>query len=211
MAGCPPLRSDRRLPGAQRVRPGLLTLLAALALGAAGCGGDDDPVEGAGYSYSVPDGWQDVSDDADDEIDIGGLRPDSLVVGEREEGFAPDVNVIREGGLPAGITTAQYADVSLAGLKDPERAGLPPELVDIVGKLEPHDFSETRDTELDGEEAVVWDFSGKSRDGDDTRVRQVTAVRGRSAYTVTLTVRPDRFEDETDALDEVVESWEWED
>jgi hypothetical protein len=207
MAGCPSLWPDRRLPRAQRLPACLLTVL---ALAAAGCGGGDDPVEGAGYSYSVPDGWEDVSNDADDEIDIAGLRPDSLVVGEREDGFAPDVNVIREGGLPAGVTTAQYAEVSLAGLQDPEGAGLPPELVDIVGELDPHDFSETRDTELDGEEAVVWDFSGKSRDGGDTRVRQVTAVRDRSAYTLTLTVRPDRFEDETDALDEVVDSWEWE-
>jgi hypothetical protein len=189
--------------------PSLLTLLALAVLTAAGCGGDD-PVEGAGYSYSVPDGWDDVSNEADDEIDIVGLRPDSLVVGEREDGFAPDVNVIREGGLPAGVTTAQYADVSLAGLRDPERAGLPAELVDIVGRLDPRDFSEPRDSELDGADAVVWEFSGKSRDGGDTRVRQVTAVRDGSAYTLTLTVRPDRFDEETDALDEVVDSWEWE-
>ena len=188
----------------------LAPLLALAAVAFAGCGSDEDPVEGAGYTYSVPDGWEDVSNDADDEIDIAGLRPDSLVVGEREDGFAPDVNVIREGGLPQGVTTAQYAEVSLAGLQDPERAGLPPELIDIVGRLNPHDFSETRDSELGGEEAVVWEFSGKSRDGGDTRVRQVTAVKDGSAYTVTLTVRPDRFEEETDALDEVVESWEWE-
>jgi hypothetical protein len=189
--------------------PSLPTLLALALLTAAGCGGDD-PVEGAGYSYSVPDGWDDVSNEADDEIDIVGLRPDSLVVGEREDGFAPDVNVIREGGLPARVTTAQYADVSLAGLRDPAGAGLPPELVEIVERLDPRDFSEPRDSELDGEEAVVWDFSGKSRDGGETRVRQVTAVRDGSAYTLTLTVRPDRFDEETDALDEVVDSWEWE-
>jgi hypothetical protein len=41
-------------------------------------------------------------------------------------------------------------------------------------------------------------------------VRQVTAVHDGSAYTLTLTVRPDRFDEETDALDEVVDSWEWE-
>jgi hypothetical protein len=188
----------------------LAALLALAALAAAGCGEGDDPVEGAGYTYSVPDGWEDVSDEADDEIDIAGMRPDSLVAGEAEDGFAPDVNVIREGGLPAGVTTAQYADVSLAGLRDPAGAGLPPELVDIVDRLGPHDFSEPQDSELDGEEAVVWEFSGKSRDGGDTRVRQVTAVHDSSAYTLTLTVRPDRFDEETDALDEIVDSWEWE-
>jgi hypothetical protein len=167
-------------------------------------------VEGAAYSYAVPDGWEDVSDDADDEIEIAGMRPDSLVAGEPEGGFAPDVNVVREGGLPPGVSTAQYADVSLAGLRDPAGIGVPQELVDVVDQLDPHDFSEPRDSELDGEEAVVWEFSGRSRDGGDTRVRQVTAVHGRSAYTLTLTVRPDRFDEETDALDEVVESWDWE-
>ena len=187
----------------------LAALLALAALAAAGCG-EDDPVEGAGYTYSVPDGWEDVSDEADDEIDIAGMRPDSLVAGEAEDGFAPDVNVIREGGLPADVTTAQYADVSLAGLRDPAGAGLPPELVEIVDRLGPHDFSEPQDSELDGEEAVVWEFSGKSRDGGDTRVRQVTAVHDSSAYTLTLTVRPNRFDEETDALDEIVDTWEWE-
>jgi hypothetical protein len=192
--------------------PGAAHLLAGLAfaLAFAGCGEDDAPVEGAGYTYSVPDGWRDVSDDVDDENDIAGMRPDSLVAGESEGGFAADVNVIREGGLPSGVSTAQYAEVSLAGLQNPAGAGLPRELVDIVGKLEPHDFSEPRDSELDGEDAVIWEFSGKSRDGGDTRVRQVTAVHDGSAYTLTLTVRPDRFDEETDALDEVVDSWEWE-
>jgi hypothetical protein len=192
--------------------PGAAHLLAGLAfaLAFAGCGEDDDPVEGAGYTYSVPDGWRDVSDDVDDENDIAGMRPDSLVASEAEGGFAADVNVIREGGLPPGVSTAQYAEVSLAGLQNPAGAGLPPELVDIVGKLDPHDFSEPRDSELDGEDAVIWEFSGKSRDGGDTRVRQVTAVHDGSAYTLTLTVRPDRFDEETDALDEVVDSWEWE-
>jgi|Tabmets5t2r1_1033131.scaffolds.fasta_scaffold11005_2 hypothetical protein len=188
----------------------LAPLVALAAIAVAGCGDGDDPVEGAGYTYSVPDGWRDVSDDADDAIDIAGMRPDSLVAGDAEDGFAPDVNVIREGGLPPGVTTGQYAEVSLAGLQDPAAAGLPPELVDIVGQLDPHDFSEPSDSELDGEDAVAWEFSGKSQDGGDTRVRQVTAVHDGSAYTLTLTVRPDRFDEETDALDEVVDSWEWE-
>jgi hypothetical protein len=188
----------------------LALLLALAALAAAGCGGGDEPVEGEGYTYSVPDGWEDESDDAGDEIDIAGMGPDSLVMGEVEDGFAPDVNVIREGRLPSGVTIDQYAEVSLAGLQDPAAAGLPQELVDIVDQLDPHDFSEPRDSELDGEEAVVWDFSGKSRDGGPTRVRQVTAVHDDYAYTLTLTVRPERFDEETGALDEVIDSWEWE-
>jgi hypothetical protein len=188
----------------------LLALLALAALAAAGCGGDDeDPVDGSGYTYSVPDGWEDVSDQAEDEIDVGGFRPDTLVVGEREDDFATNVNVIREGGVPERVTAAQYGEVSLAGLRDPVAAGLPPELAEVIESLHPRQISGLRDAELDGEEAVAWDYRS-SQDGRSLRVRQVAAVMDGAGYTVTLTVLPERFEDGTVALDEVVESWEWE-
>jgi hypothetical protein len=42
------------------------------------------------------------------------------------------------------------------------------------------------------------------------RLRQVATVVDEAAYTVTLTAVPDGFEEGTEALDEVVESWAWE-
>jgi hypothetical protein len=190
----------------------LPALLGAAALAVAGCGGgDEEPVEGTGYTFSVPDGWEDVSDRAEDEpsLELSGFRPDSVVVGEAEDDFATNVNVIREPGLPEGVTAAQYADVSIAGLRDPAAAGLPPEIVEAVESMRPTDISEPRDRELDGEEAVEWGYRS-AQGGRNVRVRQVAAVMDGAAYTVTLTALPDGFEEGGEALDEVIESWSWE-
>jgi hypothetical protein len=183
--------------------------VALLAL--AGCGGDEqEPVEGTGYSYSVPDGWDDVSDEAERQagLEVAGIRPDSLVAGEREDGFAPNVNVIRESGLPPGVSAPDYAEASIAGLRDPAGAGFPPELVETIERLQPRQISATRDAELGGEEAVAWDYTS-SQNGRVMRIRQLAALMDGSAYTLTLTVPQERFEDEAGALDEVVESWQW--
>jgi hypothetical protein len=189
----------------------LLALLALTAVAFAGCSSDEDgeAVEGTGYTYSLPDGWEDVSDRAEAELEVGGFRPDTLVVGEREDDFATNVNVIREDGLPSGVTAAQYADVSLAGLRDPAGAGLPPEVAQAIDDVNPTQISEPRDAELDGEEAVAWDYRG-TQDGRDVRVQQVAAVMAGAGYTLTLTVLPDRFDEGNAALDQVVESWSWE-
>jgi hypothetical protein len=186
-------------------------LAAVLALAAlAGCGGDDaeDPVDGSGYTYSVPDGWEDASDRAGEELEIGGFRPDTLVIGESEDDFATNVNVIRENGVPRAVTASQYAEVSLAGLRDPVAAGLPPEVAQTVEELNPRQISQPRDAELGGEEAASWDYTS-TQDGRDVRVRQVATVMAGAGYTVTLTTLPDRFDEANEALDEVVESWDW--
>ena len=189
----------------------LVALLAVVALALAGCSGDEDaePVEGTGYTYSVPDGWEDFSEPAEEEIEIGGFRPDTLVVGEREDGFATNVNVIREAGLPSGVTAAQYADASLAGLRDPVGAGMPPEVAQAIEDGNLRQISEPRDAELDGEEAFAWDYRG-TQDGRDVRVQQVAAVMDGAGHTLTLTALPDRFDEGREALDEVVDSWSWE-
>jgi PsbP len=189
-----------------------LALLLLLALAAFGCGGEDeDPVEGTGYTYSVPDGWEDVSDRAEEELggQLGGLTPDSVVVGENQDDFATNVNVIREGGVPTQVTAEQYAEVSLAALRDPAAAGFPPPIAEAIERLRPTQITELREAELDGEQAFEWDYRS-SQEGRRLRVRQVATVMGGAGYTVTLTALPDGFEEGNDALDEVVESWSWE-
>jgi hypothetical protein len=180
-------------------------LLVVLAL--AGCGGEDrEQVEGTGYVYAVPDGWEEQ--DSDD-LDVGAFRPDSLVVGDTEDGFAANVNVLREPRVPRGVTAARYAQVSLAGLRDPAAAGYPPEVAEMIESVNPRGITEPRDAELDGEQAVEWEYMS-TQDGRDLRVRQVAAVTGGAGYIVTLTVLPDGFEEGSEALDEVVGSWSWE-
>jgi hypothetical protein len=179
-------------------------LLVAVAL--VGCGGDEqEQVEGTGYAYAVPDGWDE--EDAGD-VEVGQVRPDSLVVGEREEGFATNVNVIRE-EVPSSVTAAHYAEANLAGLRDPAGAGFPPEVAEMIESVNPSGITQPRDIELDGEEALEWEYRSTQR-GRNLRVRQVAGVMGGAGYTVTLTALRDGFEDGSEALDEVVESWSWE-
>jgi photosystem II reaction center protein PsbP len=190
----------------------LASLLAVAVLAAAGCGGDGgDPVEGNGYSYSTPDGWDDLSDTAQDEegLNFHGIRPDTVVVGERQDGFATNVNVVVQGaGLPPDITARAFADANIAGLRSPARAGLPSEVSRSIEAMNVREISAAQDAELGGEEAVAWEYL-TTQGGKDLRIRQLAAVMDRSGYTVTLTALPGQFEKGREALDEVAESWEW--
>jgi hypothetical protein len=189
----------------------LALVLAGLAI--AGCDSsedeDADPVQGRGYSYSVPEGWEDASDRAQDDLEIARFRPDSLVLGEREDHFTTNVNVVREGGVPEGVTAEEYAEVSRAGLRDPAAAGLPRELAEMVEELSPTGISRLRDTELDGQDAFAWTYRS-TQAGQRVRVRQVATVMDGAGFTVTLTALPAGYDEGADALDEVIESWRWE-
>jgi hypothetical protein len=188
----------------------LAVLLTVAALATAGCGGEDeDPVEGTGYTYSVPDGWEDASDSeaADEAPKVIGVRFDSVVNGEAEDGFAVNVNVLRE-RVPGGITASEYAELNIATLRNPSAAGYPPELAERIEELDVSGLSRPRELELDGAGAMAWDY-GTTQGGRDLRQRQMAVVRDGAGYTITLTALPSQFEDGTEALDEVVESWSW--
>lgn len=192
------------------IRSLLAGLLAVAALTAPGCGGEDeDPVEGTGYTYSVPDGWEDASDSqaAEEAPEVIGVRFDSLVNGEAEDGFAVNVNVLRE-RVPGGITASEYAQLNIATLRDPSAAGYPPELAERIEELDVRGLSRPRELELGGTGAMTWDYS-TTQGGRDMRQRQMVVVRDGAGYTITLTALPSQFEDGTEALDEVVESWSW--
>jgi hypothetical protein len=188
----------------------LLVALAAVALALAGCSDEEDRVDGSGYTYAVPDGWQDASDEASDiDLNVESVLVDSAVVGDREDDFTTNVNVIRERGLPAGVTARQYREVSIANLRDPAAAGFPPEVVEELENIDLESLEVLPGMELDGSEAVAWEYREGSSGETATQVRQVAAVSDGAAYTVTLTALPDAFEDAIPALDEVVNSWEW--
>jgi hypothetical protein len=192
-----------------RILGGLLAT-ACLALG--GCGGEDeDRVEGDGYSYAVPDGWRDVSDEAEDEpgLEIAGIGPDTLVIAEREDGFASNVNVILEPDLSGELTAHEYADITLAGLRNPKAAGFPPELVETIESIRPTEITKPRDAALGDEEALAWDYTS-TQGGRELRIRQVATVADETGYTVTLTVLPQHREDGLDALEQVTDSWRFE-
>jgi hypothetical protein len=193
---------------------GGLLAVACLALAAGGCGDDDDEdqprVVGKGYSYAVPEGWRDISEEAPGVpgVEVAGITPDTAVVGQRENGFATNVNVIREGGIPPGVSTSEYADVTIAVLRDPAASGFPPEFVEAIERIQPRGISEPRDAELGGEPAVAWDYTS-TQEGQELRIRQVASVVDQAGYTVTLTSRTDQEEEGVDVFDELIDSWRW--
>lgn len=191
----------------------LLVPLAAVALALGGCSDEEeDRIDGNGYTYAVPDGWQDASDEASDiDLDVQRVLVDSAVIGDRQDDFTTNVNVVREEGLPPGVTARQYAEVSLANIRNPAAAGFPPEVVQELEDVDPESVQSLPGTELAGRAAASWEYRDRSRSGGaETQVRQVAAVRDGTAYIVTLTAVPDAFEDGTAGLDEVVDTWEWE-
>jgi hypothetical protein len=191
----------------------LLVPLAAVALAVGGCSDEEDRIDGSGYTYAVPDGWQDASDEASDiDLDLQRVLVDSVVIGERQDDFTTNVNVVREEGVPPEVTARQYAEASLANIRNPAASGFPPEAVEELENIDPESVESLPGTELGGREAASWEYrdSSSSSGGAETRVRQVAAVRNGAAYIVTLTAVPDAFEDGTVGLEEVVESWEWE-
>jgi hypothetical protein len=188
----------------------LVAGLAAALLALGGCSDEEQRVDGSGYTYAVPDGWEDASEEAlDIDLDIPRVLVDSAVIGERQDDFTTNVTVVREGGVPARVTARQYGEVSIANLRDPAGAGYPPEVVEELEDIDLGSIESLPGTDLGGREAVTWEYRNASG-GSAVQVRQVAALREGVAYTVTLTADPGAFEDGTPALDEVVDSWEWE-
>jgi hypothetical protein len=186
----------------------VIALAGCLAIGA--CGSDDadreKTVAGKGYDFTAPKGWSDRSDADSEDLEFAGFRPDTLVVADEAENFRANVNVVREGSIPEHVDADDYARLARETLKDPTRLG--GEAGEELAKLKPREFSEPRDTELDGEEAVSQSYTSE-RDDKLVRLRQVLAIRDGVAFTVTYTALRDRFREDLPDFDRMVDSWRW--
>ncbi|MGH2954025.1 MAG: hypothetical protein ACRDK9_08400 [Solirubrobacterales bacterium] len=194
-------------------RPLLALALVAAAV-AAGCGDDDEPagpVEGTGYTYELPEGWQDQSglgDEASEQVDETlpapiGADVDSLSADETEDGFATNVNVIRTSSIAPGVTAEQIARQNARVLGSPGPAAqILPEGSEILGEVA------IGEVDLGGDVASSLEYSA-TFEGRSNRLRQLFAVRGGNAYTITFTALEDLFDDEVADLDQLIESWRW--
>jgi hypothetical protein len=198
------------------VRRTPLALVLVAAAIAAGCGDDDDeepagPVEGDGYSYELPDGWQDQSglgDEASEAVDESlptpiGANVDSFSADETEDGFATNVNVIRTGSIAPRVTAARIARENARILGAPDAAAqVLPEGSEILSDVD------IANLDLDGEPAASIEYSAAFEDRTN-RFRQLFVVRDGTAYTITFTALEDRFEEELPEFDQVLQSWRW--
>ena len=173
-----------------------------VALSLAACGDDEGDkgkvVEGTGYAVTVPDGWRDRSEEGE-EIEVQGFSPDTVLIGTRDEGFATNVNIIRTPGIELDLDAQTRLERKLL-----EEGGPPGEdKVDPAQELTP-----VERTTVAGEEARAYEFR-LPQDDMLLRLRQLLTIRDGTAYVITLTTAPDRFDEDRDDLDSILDSWEW--
>ena len=166
-----------------------------------GCDDAGETVKGSTYEVTVPDGWEDESEQADD-IEVAGYSPEVILTGQREDGFTTNVNVIRESSLAEDVDLDKYMEATRELLEQGELPGAEGLPAPATGLTEPEP------AELDGERALSHDYA-ISTGGRELRFRQVVTVREGSGYAVTFTALRDRFEEDVGKLDDVVESWRW--
>jgi hypothetical protein len=196
-----------------RIRATLVAFALTLTLAVTACEGEDgstDRVKGSGYSYAVPGDWDDRTEESEeiDEFEVAGLRPDTIVMGERHDGFTTNVNVIREAGIPEAVTAREYVDAAIAALRDPSSSGFPPEVIEVIEEMKVRDLSDAGVAELAGERGATVQYTS-TRAGRALRHRQIVAVRSNAAYTVTYTAPQGRFEEDIPAFEDVIDSWRW--
>ena len=159
---------------------------------------DDGEVDGEGYSYDVPDGWSDFTDEAEEEPveRFGGVRPDTLVGEDTGDFYATQVSVHTQEGV-AGLKASDFATVYLEALRKRSAPG-----VRLTTASEP------RVADLGGEKAAVTVFA-VSWTGTNLRFRQFATVIDDTGYLVTLIALPENFDQGLDSLREFIDSWEW--
>jgi hypothetical protein len=184
--------------GARMALVGLLCLTLC-----AGCGDDNGDggkvVEGTRYELTVPDGWNDQSERADD-AEFAGFRPEVILTGEREEGFQPNLNVIHESSLAPDVDLDSYLETTRSQLEGGSVPG-----ADLGRDVE---VGEPAPARLGGERALTFDHS-RSVEDKRLKVRQLIALRGGGAYVLTYTALEDRFEDDLGRFESAVDSWRW--
>lgn len=152
---------------------------------------DANAVVGAGYTYQLPGGWSDVTDDA------GGLGTDGAIDtvaawGSRFQGAR--ANLIVTTTTAGSATTPQELEKTWrASLR--KELGAKPEVIPGIT--------------VDGEEAVGLRFERMNE--NDVLIVQIAylAVNDGRAYTLGLSTTPDQESASQDAMDAVVDSWAW--
>jgi hypothetical protein len=180
--------------------PRAAALLAALLL-VPGCGGDDagKVVKGSGYEVTVPAGWEDKADRRED-VEFEGFTPDVLLVGDREDGFTTNVNILRNPSAGYSLDRQVRAERDLLEVGRLPGSDAEPRPAEELGPVER--------IELGGEPARAYDFRLEQED-KQLDLRQVVAIHDKAVYAITLTTGPDRRDDEIDSFEAILDSWRW--
>ena len=209
--------SRRRSFAIRTCTAGAALLLATACAGDAGDGEPDEPdssktsepteepteeptgtgaprVGGDGYSYAMPDGWEDIT--ALPEVEDA----DTFVRSATPSAFATNVNTTVR--AEPGIDTLTADTPRLAQ----ERNRFEEDLTDHTG-VPPRPVE---DTELDGSFTIGHTVDGFEAQGTTVTITQYMTVRDNVTYVITLTAAAADAESAGAALTTVMESWAWE-
>jgi hypothetical protein len=135
-----------------------------------------------GYCTEIPEGWRGGSQvTAQENIDQFSPNQDEAVTWVR----------VREIVDPA-TQTQQYAQQFRTSQ---EAGGLDPSRVEAVA--------------LDGEQALAWEVTVTTQDGDPLRIREVVIVREDGAWRITLAATEVSYPDARVGFEELLSTWTW--
>jgi hypothetical protein len=174
-----------------------VSLLLALALLLAGCGGDDggggkqplrkNTAAGTGYDLVLAPGWRDVSKNAEGSV----IRFD-LLIGKKGGTFNTNVNIIREKLPPAA---------KLEDLRKIYRGQL-----NSVGAK---NITGSRPAAVGGDDAFTYEYDQEGPTGEQIHGRQVAVVHGGHAHTITLSASAAKFDSANQEFSRMLRSWRW--
>ena len=144
-----------------------------------------DTIDGEGYTYAIPDGWEDVGDEATT------AQADSAVRVTEPDGFGTNINVIVTPS--AGTTDVE----SLRETFKKQIKGLVDTKVEEVDNIT-----------IDGESAIGQTASADEQ-GETLVFTQYFVAHDNNVYAVTLTAPEGNAEEGRAALDSVLTSWAW--
>lgn len=182
---------DLPAPKARSVLPVILVLVfivAAVAVGSLWFAARPNPCEGKfssvlfGYCAEIPEGWRGGSQvTAQENLDEFTPGDDDAVTWVR----------VREAVDPATQTQA-YAQQFRTSQ---EAEGLDPSQVEVVP--------------LDGEQALAWEVTVPTEDGDALRVREVVIVREDGVWRITLAATEAAYPQARLGFEELLSTWTW--
>lgn len=159
-------------------------------------GGDDDDdssngtsgatIEGDGYSYDIPEGWQDASEDG-----ASGVIDTMIQVEEPEDGFA--TNMLVEVHPSQGATDVQALkstwESNVGGAVD----GTPEDI---------------EDTTIDSEDAVGLRVES-NQNGKDVVQFAYLVISGDKLYSIAMSAGANGEDAASDTFQQILDSWSW--
>ncbi|HEX4033087.1 MAG TPA: hypothetical protein VHX66_01475 [Solirubrobacteraceae bacterium] len=140
------------------------------------------------FTVAVPSGFHD--DTA--KFAGGAIRFELVLAGSVSNGFAVNINVVRERSQGASI--GQLAQASKTDLKRLNKA---------------HDFSTLQDLTIGGAPARAFSFAASFGGGKVLHDRQAYVIHDGWGYVVTFSALPSQYAGSVSAFSECLTSWRW--